>query len=51
MKVDEDGVLTKSRERDVSASEKTARGIRSGRDLPAVKIERRKTHVNIGMLS
>ena len=37
---DEDGVLTKSNKRDVSASDKTARGIGSEKDLPAIRIAR-----------
>ena len=51
MKVDEDGVLTKSSEGDAGASDKAARGIGSGRDLPAVKIARRRTRVDIGALA
>ena len=44
---DEDDVLTKSSERDIGASDTAARGIRSGRDLPAVTIARWSTHVDI----
>ena len=38
--VDEDGVLTKSSERDASASDKTTRRISSGRDLSTIRIAR-----------
>ena len=48
---DEDGVLTKSSERDVDATNKAARGIGSGRDLSAVKITRRSAHIDIRVLA
>ena len=49
--VDEDNVLTKSSEGNTGASDKMARVIRSGRDLPMVKIAKQSTHINIGILA
>ena len=49
--VDEDGVLTKSSEGDIGACDKAAQGIGSERDLPAVKITRRRTRVIIRALA
>ena len=44
-KVNEDDVLTKSSERDAGASDKAARIIESGRNLPVVEIAR-KVHAS-----
>ena len=51
MKADEDGVLTKSSEGDVGASDKIVREIGSERDLLTVKIARRRTRVIIRALA
>ena len=48
--MDENGILIKSSEGAVGASDKAPRGIRSRRDLPMVKIARRRTHVDIRAL-
>ena len=48
---DKDSVLTKSNERDADASDKTVRGIGSGRDLPTVRIARPHTRVDIRTLA
>ena len=44
-------MLIKLSEWDTGESDKAVRGIGSGRDLPAVKIARWSTRVDIGMLA
>ena len=51
MKIHEGSVLTKLNEGDAGASDKAFRGIESRRDLPAIKIARWRTCVNIGRLT
>ena len=49
--MDEDDVLIKSSEGDAGASDKTVRGIRSGRELSVVKIAKQSTRVDIGIFA
>ena len=50
-KADSNGVLIKSSEGDVGTSDKGVRGIGSGRDLPAVRIVRQSTRIDIEALA
>ena len=44
-------MVTKSNKGNAGASDKVARGIMSERDFPAVKIARRSTRIDMGMLA